>query len=165
MPQVRGMQLKKLRAQPPILPTMVVMAKRKRQKGFGDSEPVYCKFDFTEEAALPIMTEQDQSILQSYRREVRACNEGACECVCRCHSGNDCIGDAPRIHTPHHKPQQVLIQKDATCGCDREGYAHHHINYCHDAVIESRYHERQPNTSHKGAHRECPKEGREHNRK
>lgn len=165
MPQQRGMRLPKLKAQEPLSPTQVVMSKRRRPKGFGPNQPVTNWVDLEFQPSTPIMTEHAQGLLISYRREVRACNEGSCLCVCRCHSGSWCIGDAPRIHTRGHKPQYVTVQRDNKCGCPQEGYSHHHVMTCHDADTETRFHERQPNPVHKGADRNCPKEGREHNRK
>jgi hypothetical protein len=130
MPKVKGMRLGKLRAQQPATPQQVVMSKKNRERGFGDTvKPV------THYTLLPQfrvftsnynMSEEDVAILQDFRREMRACDERACLCKCHCHAG------------PYDCYKQTLDDEDP-----------------------KRFHFRKPNTTHKRAHRECPK-GDEH---
>lgn len=81
---------------------------------------------------VSVRTERDLMILQEFRREMRLCDERACECTCHCHAGAGmCYGDTGETNVD----------------------------------TESRFHARKPNSAHKSAHRACPKEGREHNRK
>jgi hypothetical protein len=54
---------------------------------------------------------------------------------------------------------------ECTCHC------HAGVGICYGDTdetsknTETRFHQRVPNTAHKRAHRECPKEGREHNKR
>lgn len=58
---------------------------------------------------------------------------------------------------------------ERACLC--ECHCHGGIGICYgdsnetSKDTETRFHRRRPNTSNKRAHRECPKEGREHNRR
>ena len=159
------------KATPPPSPTVMVLPKQGRRKltsRVKTLDPrVHNEITTPVRARASVLpqTHFDMMVLSEYRRGLRACDEGYCTCACNCHTGNECTEAQPRIHTPGHKPQYVTVQRDALCKCPQEGTRHPHILYCRDAITDTKFHERQPNTAHKGAHRECPKEGREHNRK
>lgn len=113
---------------------------------------------FTPEPPAQATPERDLMIFREYKRELRACDEGACECACLCHAGDACPlmdrEETTRIHTRGHKSVSIVLKEE----CPITGIVtRRRVDVaCHDSnpAIPKRYHERKPNTAHKKAHRE-----------
>lgn len=126
------------RQAPTLEPTLVTLDKRPAQQLA--SKPTLSTFTPPDPSVtLMARTEWDLVILRSYKQEIAACNERACMCICHCHAGPG--AECYLIEGLGAVPPAV------------------------DYDRPPRFHFRRANTSHKRAHRECPKEGREHNRR
>ena len=80
----------KLKRQPPLPPTIMYAAKVRNQL---KSRVTTSHFYFADYPPISARSQQDLDLLRAYRRDLSACNEQACECICHCHQGPTCSRD------------------------------------------------------------------------
>lgn len=95
MPKIKGSGIQmwgRMLPQPALDPTPMPL-KRRRQRGYGPGpHQVRFKFDplLREEPELrapSIFTLRDADVLREFRREMAACDNRSCVCMCHCHAG------------------------------------------------------------------------------
>lgn len=147
MPKVKGMRLGRLTAQAPTTPQQVTMPARRvihwKHTTVGTYVPA------TPPASVPRSIEWDVAILATYKREMRACQERACECMCHCHAGDMCLLVAGEHQAYQLTKERIYCPHNPTCN----GHTHYVRTGQSDNI--GRFHYRAINTSHKSAHREC----------